>query len=140
MKWKSNEKELQVLQNYEECFLEAERTGMTKNYKMGWLRCLLARGEDDWFLPIQAIDAAKCFHHYLTDKSYRKNIDFSDKQGKEMEVYNERKVVSLIQRMPMTMWGGSSKNLITFEDKLFKINFDIAPEDRSIVYEWTRQI
>ncbi|WP_342542447.1 hypothetical protein MHH33_16920 [Paenisporosarcina sp. FSL H8-0542] len=101
---------------------------------------MLTRGEDDWFLPIQAIDTAKCFHHYLTDKSYRMNIDFSDKQGKELEVYNERKVASLIQRMPMTKWGGSSKNLITFENQLFKLNFDIAPEDRLIVYEWTRQI
>lgn len=135
-----NDKELQVLQDYEDWFLEVERTGMTKSYKMVLLRCMLTRGEDEWFLPIQAIDAAKCFHRYLTEKSYRKNIDFSDKQGKEMEVYNARKVASLIQRMPMTMWGGSSKNLITFEDKLFKLNFDIAPEDSLIVYEWTRQI
>lgn len=49
---------------------------------------MLTRGEDDWFLPIQAIDTAKCFHRYLADKSYRMNIDFSDKQGKELEVYN----------------------------------------------------
>ncbi len=62
------------------------------------------------------------------------NIDFSDKQGKELEVYNERKVASLIQRMPMTKWGGASKNLITFKNQLFKLNFDIASEDRSIVY------
>jgi superfamily II DNA or RNA helicase len=134
-----NDKELQVLENYEDWFLEVERTGMTKSYKMVLLRCMLTLGEDEWFLPIQAVDAAKCFHHYLTDKSYRKHIDFSDKQGKEMEEYNERKVASLIHRMPMTMWGGSAK-MVSYEDKMFKVNFDIAKEDQSIVYEWTRQI
>jgi len=41
--------------------------------------------------------------------------------------------------MPMTMWGGSAKT-VSYEDKIFKLNFDIAQEDRSIVYEWTRQI
>lgn len=135
-----NAKELQVLEDYEEWFLEVERTGMTNSYKMVLLKCMLKRGEDEWFLPIQAIYAAKCFHHYLTDKSYRKNIDFSDKQGKEMAEYNERKVASLIQRMPMTMWGGSANKMVTYEDKVFKVTFDIATEDRSIVYEWTRQI
>lgn len=62
-------------------------------------------------LPIKAVDAAKYFHHYLTDKSYRKNINFNNKRGKEIEQYDERKVASLIQRMPMTMWGGSTKML-----------------------------
>lgn len=112
---------------------------MTKSYKMVLLRCMLTRGEEEWFLPIQSVDSAKCFHHYLTDKAYRKNIDFSDKQGKDMEEYNEGKVASLIHRMPMKMWSGSAK-MIDYEDKIFKINFDIAPEARSIVYEWTRQI
>ncbi len=134
-----SEIEIQVLENYEEWFLELERTGMTKSYKMVLLRCMLTRGEEEWFLPIQSVDSAKCFHHYLTDKAYRKNIDFSDKQGREMEEYNEGKVASLIHRMPMKMWGGSAK-MIDYENKIFKINFDIAPEARSIVYEWTRQI
>ncbi len=56
-----------------------------------------------------------------------------------MEEYNERIVASLIHRMPMTVWGASAK-MVSYEDKMFKVNFDIAQEDQSIVYEWTRQI
>lgn len=135
-----DENETKALEDYQNWFLEVERTGMTKSYKMVLLRFMLTRGVDEWFLPVQAKDAAKSFHHYLTDKAYRKKIDFSDKQGRELEEFNEMKIASLIQTMPMTKWSGSSNGLVIYADKLFKLNFDIAEEHRSIAYEWTRQI
>lgn len=54
--------------------------------------------------------------------------------------YNEEKVSKLIARMPMTKWSNSSKGLITFQGDIFKLNFDIVPEDNEILYNWTKQI
>lgn len=51
-----------------------------------------------------------------------------------------KKVQSLIERMPMTKWSGSSKGLLTFEDKVFKLGFDVAEETANILYEWTQEI
>ena len=77
---------------------------------------------------------------YLTEKEYRKRIDLSDKAGKQLWEYNEAKVSSLIARMPMTKWSGSSKGLITFENNVFQLTFDIVEEDQHMLYQWTKEI
>ena len=104
------------------------------------LKVMLDRGADHWFQPITPSEAARGFHQFLTEKEYRKRIDLSDKAGKQLWEYNEDKVSSLIARMPMTKWSGSSKGLITFENNSFQLNFDIAEEDREMLYQWTKEI
>jgi hypothetical protein len=71
--------------------------------------------------PITAEEAALYFHHYQTAKEYRIRTDLSDKQGKNLRLYNEGKIATLIAQMPMTQWSASSKGLITYEDNLFTI-------------------
>lgn len=40
----------------------------------------------------------------------------------------------------MTKWSGSSNGLITFEDQIFTLQFNIFEEDKVTVYQWTKQI
>ena len=135
-----SEREQQVFQRYESWIVEVEKTAMSKSYKMVVLKVMLDRGADHWFQPITPSEAARGFHQFLTEKEYRKRIDLSDKAGKQLWEYNEDKVSSLIARMPMTKWSGSSKGLITFENNSFQLNFDIAEEDREMLYQWTKEI
>lgn len=40
----------------------------------------------------------------------------------------------------MTMWSGSSKGLITFDNGVFSIQLEVPSEQEAILYEWTQQI
>lgn len=111
---------------------EAEKTAMTKSYKMVLLRVMLARGVDHWYKPITGAEVAPFFVNYLTEKEYRRRVDKVDMDLK--------KAASLIERMPMTKWSGSSKGMITFEDQVFKLNFELDKPMNSIVYEWTKEV
>jgi hypothetical protein len=91
-------------------------------------------------LPITPQEAAPFFHRYLTEKEYRKRIDFSDKETKRLWVYDEEKVSKLIARMPMTKWSGSSNGLLSFDNNVFSLTFSIGPEDEEILYQWTKEI
>ena len=135
-----SEREQEVFRRYERWIVEVEKTVMTKSYKMVVLKVMLDRGVDMWFQPISPIEAAPAFHHYLTEKEYRKRIDLSDKSGRQLWEYNEAKVSSLIARMPMTKWSGSSKGLITFENDVFQLQFDLVEEDHDILFQWTKEI
>ena len=42
--------------------------------------------------------------------------------------------------MPMTKWSGSSKGLITFENDVFQLQFDLVEEDHDILFKWTKEI
>lgn len=130
--------EQSVFQQYENWFSEVEKTVMTKGYKMVVLLYMLSKGADHWLDPITPAEAASFFHNYLTSKEYRKRIDFSDRQGRKMETYNEKTVADLIAKMPMTKWSGSSKGLVSFENGFFRINLDAGGEE--LVYLWTREI
>ncbi len=120
--------------------LEVNGTGMTKSYKMVVLKYMPSRGRNKWLDPITAEQAAPFFHQYLTAKSHSFRIDFSDRQGKNLRVYNVKKVSSLIARMPMAAWSGSSKGLISYDDGLFTVHVDGLVEHRGILYDWTRGI
>ena len=41
--------------------------------------------------------------------------------------------------MPMTKWSGSSKGLITFENDVFQLNFDLVEEDQEILSNGRRK-
>ncbi|OES44595.1 DEAD/DEAH box helicase family protein [Domibacillus iocasae] len=133
-----NEEEKAVFRQFEHWFVEVEKTGMTKSYKMVVLRYMLSKGAEHWLDPITPLEAAPYFHDYLTSKEYRKRIDFSDRQGKKLKQYNEKAVADLIANMPMTKWSGSSKGLITFENGLFQLHVGAA--GNKMVYKWTQEI
>lgn len=135
-----SDKEKEVFSRYENWLIEAERTSMSKSYKMIVLRCMLERGPSKWYKPISPAEVAPFFHHYLMEKEYRKRIDFSDKASKRLWDFNEDAVSKLIATMPMTKWSSSSKGLVSFENGIFRINFDVLKEDEVILYDWTKQI
>ncbi|MFE8696128.1 DEAD/DEAH box helicase family protein [Cytobacillus sp. FJAT-53684] len=132
--------EERVYDHYKEWFIETEKTGMAKSYKMVVLLAMLERGPSHWNDPITPEEAAPFFHHYLMEKEHRKRIDFSDKASRLLWNYDQSGVSSLIARMPMTKWSESSKGLISFEDEVFKLGFDVNYEDEAVIFEWTKEI
>jgi hypothetical protein len=66
---------------------------MAKSYKMVALKYMLSRGVDNWLDPITPEEVAPFFHKYLTEKEYRRRIDFSDKGAKQMWDYNKKRLL-----------------------------------------------
>ncbi|WP_029099847.1 DEAD/DEAH box helicase family protein [Brevibacillus thermoruber] len=135
-----SEQESELLRKYEHWLNEVEATGMAKSYKMIVLLYMLNRGEQRWHQPVTPQEVAPFFYRYLTEKEFRKRIDFSDKSSQKLWTYNEEQVAKLIAEMPMSKWSGSSKGLVTFTDGVFSLNFDIDPQDSPILYRWTKDI
>jgi hypothetical protein len=113
---------------------------MAKSYKMIVLLAMLKRGPSQWAKPITPQEVAPFFHQYLTEKEYRKRIDFSDKESKRLWDYHEEKVSHLIMKMPMTKWSGSSKGMISFKQNEFTPNFQIEKDEEEILFNWTKEI
>jgi superfamily II DNA or RNA helicase/HKD family nuclease len=134
------DKEKEVSARYKPWIEETERTSMAKSYKMVVLLAMLERGPSHWFDPITPEEVSPFFHQFLVEKEYRKRIDFSDKSSVKLWSYNQKGVSNLIATMPMTKWSGSSKGLITFENDIFRLNFDVTAEDQQILYDWTKEI
>ncbi|OCA90400.1 DNA helicase [Bacillus sp. FJAT-27225] len=132
--------EIEVYQRHRDWLEEVEKTSMSKSYKMVLLLAMLERGPSDWYEPITPMEVAPFFHRYLTETEYRKRIDFSDKSSRKLWEYDERAISSLIARMPMTMWDRGPEGLTSFENGVFKINFEIVPENRHLVFNWTREV
>ncbi|MHC0038806.1 DEAD/DEAH box helicase family protein [Pseudoneobacillus sp. C159] len=132
--------ENEIWKRYQDWLIDVEKTGMTKSYKMIVLMAMLNRGPANWYAPITPREVAPFFYQYLMKKEYRKRIDFSDKSSKELWQYNQDKVSKLIATMPMSKWNGSSKQLTTFENNLFSLNFNVLPEDEEILHNWTKEI
>lgn len=142
LKWAEEltEQEITVFDRYEKWIVELEKTGMAKSYKMVVLLAMLERGISNWNKPISSKDAAPFFHQYLMEKEHRKRIDFSDKGAKKLWNYDEKGVSKLIATMPMTKWSGSSKGLVSYENDVFKLNFEVAKVEEEILFNWTKQI
>ena len=128
-----------VLTTYKDWLINVSTTSITKSYKMVLLHVMLKRGIHDLHKPITAAEVAHSFHHYLTEKTYRMK-DWNTKKGAELIEYNDKKMMKLIEEMPMAMWSGSSKGLITFDDGVFSIQLKVPSEHEAVLYEWTRQI
>ncbi|WLD94462.1 DEAD/DEAH box helicase family protein [Alkalihalobacillus sp. AL-G] len=142
LKWANElyEQEATVYTRYENWLKEVESTGMAKSYKMIVLLYMLNQGIDQWTNPVTPNEVAPFFHQYLTEKDFRKKIDFSDKNSQRMWEYDQNKVSKLISDMPMSKWAGSSKGLVSFIEGTFKLEFDVLQEDNQVLYEWTKQI
>lgn len=135
-----SEREKEVFLRYKPWLEETEKTGMAKSYKMVVLLAMLKRGPANWFKSITPTEVAPFFHQYLTEKEYRKRIDFSDRSSKQLWEYDEKGVSKLIATMPMTKWSGSSKGLISFENEIFNLKFDVVPENQQILFDWTKEV
>ncbi|MDP4552960.1 DEAD/DEAH box helicase family protein [Alkalihalobacillus macyae] len=135
-----NSFELQVYKSLENWLKEVERTGMAKSYKMIVLQYMLSSGVDNWLTSVTPEEVASYFHQYLTEKEYRRKIDFSDKGSRALWEYDEEKVAKLIAKMPMTKWSGSSKGLVVFEDNTFSFDLKVNEEESEILYKWTKEI
>ncbi|MCT2534774.1 DEAD/DEAH box helicase family protein [Aquibacillus koreensis] len=135
-----DEREQKVFRDYKAWLEEVEKTGMAKSYKMVLLSYMLSRGEHEWYKAVTADEVAPYFHTFLTEKEYRKRIDFSDKTTKALWDYDQEKVAKIIERMPMTKWSGSSKGLTTFEDGVFRLEFDVEEGDLVTLYRMTNEI
>ncbi len=135
------ETEQDVWLKFKGWFLEVEKTGMTKSYKMVVLSYMLSKGAERWLEPITPDEAAPFFHNYLTEKDYRMNIDFSDAQGKRLRNFDQKKIADLIAQMPMTKWSGSAKEgMVSFEDGIFKFDVLAVGNENESLYKWTREI
>ncbi len=136
-----NADEIEVWTKHQNWFLEVEKTGMNKSYKMVVLNYMLSKGVESWLEPITPVEAAQYFHEFLTARQYRLSADFNDVQGKKLRDYDEKKIADLIARMPMTKWSGSAKEgLVTFDDNLFSLNVSPSNEHKRILYDWTKEI
>ncbi|MDQ0860828.1 hypothetical protein [Bacillus sp. V2I10] len=93
-----------------------------------------------WLNPVTPEEVAPFFFKYLTEKEYRRNIDFSGKAAKEMWNGDLKKVSKLIRDMPMTKWSGSSNGLVTFNKDIFSFNFSVNEKDALQLYRWTKEI
>lgn len=113
---------------------------MNKSYKMVVLKYMLTKGAADWYKPVTAVEVAPFFHAYLMEKPYRRDADLADKQGVALHTYNQDKVASLIAKMPMTKWSGTSKGLIQFEEGIFDPQLKVAKEHEEILFEWMKDI
>lgn len=133
-------REKDVYERYENWFIEEEKTSMTKSYKMVVLLAMLERGPLEWFKPVTSKDVAPFFHQYFMIKEYRKRIDFSDQGAKKLWEYDEKGVSKLISKMPMSKWSGSSRGLISYQDDIFKFEFDVLKEDEESLYQMIKDI
>jgi superfamily II DNA or RNA helicase/HKD family nuclease len=124
----------------EDWLIEVEKTGMAKSYKIVVLKYMLSRGVDNWLDPVTPEEVAPFFHKYLTEKEYRRRIDFSDKAAKQMWEYDEKKVARLIAIMPMTKWSGSSKGMVTFQNNSFLVHKRFNNKVNEHIYKWTSEI
>lgn len=134
-----SEREKEVYETYYQWLNKVEKEQMTKSYKMVVLEYLLQKGEDLWYQPVTPNEVAPYFHHFYMSKNYRKQIDFSDKNTKELWQYNEEKVAKLIANMPMSKWVGND-GLVFFDGGKFGINFEIEKKHEKILHMMTRQI
>jgi superfamily II DNA or RNA helicase/HKD family nuclease len=132
--------EEEIYYQHEDWIRDVEKTVMSKSYKMVVLLYMLERGPDRWTGPVTPQQVAPFFHQYLTEKEYRRRIDFSDKESKRLWKYNESGVSKLIAEMPMTKWSSAKGSMTRFENGVFSLKIDPMPEHNATLYRWTREI
>ncbi len=129
-------KEQQAFKDGEAWLIEVEKTSMSKSYKMVVLQYILKRGASEWLKPVTPAEVAPYFFTYLTEKEYRRRIDFNDKDKRNWTEDDVTKVAKLIARMPMTKFGGST----SFDGELFKLDLDFDDDNQDDIYKWTQEI
>ena len=68
-------------------------------------------------------------------------MDLDDKQGQLLIEYDEKKMKSLIARMPMSKWSGSSNGLVQFSGNVLSLNLgSIEERHQQILFNFTKEI
>jgi superfamily II DNA/RNA helicase len=72
LKWAEEltEREIEIFDRYENWFIEVEKTGMAKSYKMVVLLAMLERGKANWYEPT----SSKEVHLFFTTTLWKRNI------------------------------------------------------------------
>ncbi|MBO2946001.1 DEAD/DEAH box helicase family protein [Paenibacillus sp. F411] len=135
-----SEQEEEVYWRHENWLRDVEKTAMNKSYKMIVLLYMLERGSKQWAEPVTSLEVAPFFHKYLTEKEYRKRIDFSDNDAKKLWDYDEVRVGKLIERMPMTKWSSARGSMTRFEDGVFSLDIETTAEDLEVLHRWTQEV
>jgi len=79
----------------------------------------------------------------LTEKEYRRRADLSDRTGKRLIKYDEKRTADLIAKMPMTKWNESDRTgYISFANSYFSIKFDedTIRKKTDFILLWTKEI
>jgi len=134
------DKEQEVFKQYKEWLQLVEENRMTKSYKMVVLKTMLNKGKRGWYEPITSAEVAPYFSEFYLSKKHRLQIEFSKEKSKGAWLKDLKEVAKKVAQMPMTMFSNSSKGLITFEDNLFKVNFDVQKEAEEDLYNFTKEI
>jgi superfamily II DNA or RNA helicase/HKD family nuclease len=135
-----SQEESDIYYKYEQWLRDVEKTSMSKSYKMIVLLYMLERGVDHWTDPVTPQEVAPFFHRYLTEKEYRKRIDFSDNKSRRLWEYNEAGIVQLLVEMPMTMWSSSKGSMTLFHNGVFSLNMNPSLKEKISLYAWTKDI
>lgn len=125
------EMELKVFNQHEKLLIEIEKTKMTRSYKMVVLYAMLQRGASEWYKPITAEQVMPIFKDYLSVPA---------RQAIDKVQLEDKKVLTLIQKMPMTKWSGSSKELVIFENGQFAMAISVQSANEAIIFEWVQDI
>lgn len=131
--------EADVYNTYYNWLNKVEKEQMTKSYKMVVLEYLLQKGDDQWYKPVTPTEVAPYFHHFYMSKNYRKQIDFSSRNTKQLWEYDVAGVAKLIANMPMSKWVGNDE-LVFFDGENFGMKFEVEKKDEKILHMMTRQI
>lgn len=119
-------------------FETLERTQMAQSYKMVLLEVMLARGEAGWNQPITPEEAALPFFEFLqTDRRWAKE---RQPQPLLRPPFRRAEVAALIARNPMTFLARSAPEYFRFQGHRFAIALDAIEDQRSAIYQWTREI
>ncbi|MFK4342873.1 superfamily II DNA or RNA helicase/HKD family nuclease [Paenibacillus sp. RC62] len=139
-----SEQEKETYVRHEAWLRDVEWTVMNKSYKMIVLLYMLERGEARWTEPVTPEGMALFFHTYITEKEYRRQKDFADKESTGLWEWNaltETKVAQLISNMPMTKWSAAKGSMARFEDGVFTLAFKVkGADERALLYQWTKEI
>jgi superfamily II DNA or RNA helicase/HKD family nuclease len=114
------EAEKQAVNTYRNLIRDVESTSMSRSYKMVLLKCMLARGAENWAYPISAAEVAPFFYQYLSEVPYRKQKEILTSK-KLAAGYNEKEVSNLIKTMPMTKWADASGGIFVRDGDRFYV-------------------
>lgn len=103
------------------------------------LEYLLQKGAEQWHKSVTPAEVAPYFHNFYMSKKYRKQIDFSNKNTKQLWEYDERGIAKLIAMMPMSKWVAKD-GLVAFDGSKFGMAFEVEKKDEQILYVMTKQI
>lgn len=129
-----SEEEARIYNDVKSLLIEVEYTSMTKSYKMIVLSIMLKRGEENWYKPLKASEAALPFYEYIKNKPYRQQIDGQTKDFQQP--FHQQKIEKLLLRMP---FDKIAKGPFYVEDETLHIEFNEAFRNLT-VYEWVKQI